>query len=534
MANDPLTQITTHTTVQTAPIPGRTDQVINSAGGFVFEVSPKSRLERFLILGTEGGTYYLGEKELTKDNAEFLISLAGTNPQLLLEVVRDVSLNGRAYKQNPTLFALAVAASFGTPESKAAALKSVSEICRTGTMLFKFNQYVEQFRGRGRALNGAVKRWYLGRGTPSLENQLVKYQQRDGWAHRDLLRLAKPKPDSEVRSNAFRWAAGKEGLDLTGLPTLQAFEALKTVGDNVGEAVRIITEAQLPWEAVPSELLKHPEIWEALVPQMGLTALTRNLGRLTANGWLKQNSASQRLVVEKLSNAADIAAQRVHPMQFLLALTTYQGGQGQKGSLKWAPVPAVIDVVEEAFYLSFGNVEPTDKRRMLSLDTSGSMSNKIMNTNLSCCMATAAMCMTAVRTEKSMTPYTMNFAGNAKTMGALPFTPRTTLIEATRIAQDHNWGTTDCSLPFQYALERGLEIDSFEVYTDNETYAGRTHPVQALAKYRRETGINATLTVVGMTATNFTIADPKDPGMLDVVGFDASAPAAIAYFITSV
>ena len=44
------------------------------------------------------------------------------------------------------------------------------------------------------------------------------------------------------------------------------------------------------------------------------------------------------------------------------------------------------------------------------------------------------------------------------------------------------------------------------------------------------TGRRAKLIVVGMTATKFTIADPSDPGMLDVVGFDAAAPRVMADF----
>jgi 60 kDa SS-A/Ro ribonucleoprotein len=34
-----------------------------------------------------------------------------------------------------------------------------------------------------------------------------------------------------------------------------------------------------------------------------------------------------------------------------------------------------------------------------------------------------------------------------------------------------------------------------------------------------------------MTATEFTIADPKDGGMLDVVGFDTALPDAMAAFV---
>ena len=43
-------------------------------------------------------------------------------------------------------------------------------------------------------------------------------------------------------------------------------------------------------------------------------------------------------------------------------------------------------------------------------------------------------------------------------------------------------------------------------------------------------GIDARMIVVGMTATECSIADPTDPLMLDVAGFDASVPALISGF----
>jgi len=67
-------------------------------------------------------------------------------------------------------------------------------------------------------------------------------------------------------------------------------------------------------------------------------------------------------------------------------------------------------------------------------------------------------------------------------------------------------------------------------YTDNETWAGRMHPVEALQQYRRKSGIAAKLIVSGMTSTGFSIADPSDGGMLDVVGFDSDAPSVMADF----
>ena len=81
-----------------------------------------------------------------------------------------------------------------------------------------------------------------------------------------------------------------------------------------------------------------------------------------------------------------------------------------------------------------------------------------------------------------------------------------------------------------YALDRGREIDAFVIYTDSETWAGDIHPVQALQEYRRASGIPARLVIVGMVSNGFSIADPADPGMLDVVGFDTATPQLISDF----
>jgi 60 kDa SS-A/Ro ribonucleoprotein len=94
------------------------------------------------------------------------------------------------------------------------------------------------------------------------------------------------------------------------------------------------------------------------------------------------------------------------------------------------------------------------------------------------------------------------------------------------------FGGTDCALPMVYATEQELDVDGFVIYTDSETWAGNIQPVQALAKYRKAAGkADASCTIVGMTASGFSIADPKDPRMLDVVGFDTATPQVISEFV---
>jgi 60 kDa SS-A/Ro ribonucleoprotein len=183
--------ISTRRTAQNEPADPR--QVTNAAGGYTFMVDEHARLHRFLTLGTEGGTYYTNARELTRDNAEVVFRAAATDPVGLVRQIVEVSTAGRAPQQNPALFALAIAASADDVDGRRAALAALPEVARTGTQLFLFACYVEQFRGWGPTLRKAVAQWYTEMPVDKLAYQLVKYRQREGWSHYDLLRLASPR-----------------------------------------------------------------------------------------------------------------------------------------------------------------------------------------------------------------------------------------------------------------------------------------------------------------------------------------------------
>lgn len=122
------------------------------------------------------------------------------------------------------------------------------------------------------------------------------------------------------------------------------------------------------------------------------------------------------------------------------------------------------------------------------------------------------------------------FASSRSGLTPLALSPRQRLDDAIRTVSGLPFGGTDCALPMLYALEREREIDTFVIYTDSETWAGGIHPAQALRKYREQSGISASLVVVGMVSNGFSIADPQDQGMLDVVGFDTATPRLISDF----
>jgi len=117
-------------------------------------------------------------------------------------------------------------------------------------------------------------------------------------------------------------------------------------------------------------------------------------------------------------------------------------------------------------------------------------------------------------------------------LSTLAISPRQRMDDVVKAISGLPFGGTDCALPMLEAMKHQWPVDLFVVYTDSETWAGNIHPAQALRQYRQRMGIPARLVVVGMASNGFSIADPADGGMLDVVGFDTITPQVIADFAT--
>lgn len=524
------TQFQTLKTPQSQPIPG-SKQVLNNAGGYVFELDKWKQLERFLILGTEGGTYYVSEKSLTANNAHAAMACIQADGKRAVDLVVSVSDSGRAPKNDPALLVLALAASATDVETRTYALSKLSKVARIPTHLFHFAEYVKQHRGWGPTLHKAIQNWYNGKPVDLLAHQMVKYQQRDGWSHRDMLRKARPKTADEQRNNLYRWAChgvgGSKGVSPTALiPTdVAAFEAVKRA-ETIQQVVDAITMYRLDREMLPTEALTHPEVWGALLDHMPMTAMIRNLGNMSKVGILKPFSTAEKLIVNNLQNVELIQKSRLHPYAILLAARTYAKGKGVLGKGEWTPCPAVVDALDDAFYASFKFIQPTGKRFLIGVDVSGSMSDSVVGGVLSCAEGAAAMAMSIARVEPQV--YIHGFCHQFVDLG---ITAKTTLPDALKRTRGLNFGATDCALPALFALEKKLDVDAIVIVTDNETWVGHTHPKQALIQYRHKTGIPVKQVVIGMATTNFTIADPDDPLSLDVVGFDASVPQTLQEFV---
>ena len=361
----------------------------------------------------------------------------------------------------------------------------------------------------------------------------------------DVLRLAHPKPRSNSVNVVLRYVTKglpaavavfppQDGIPVevvTTLSFLKAVEEVKRLGNNPDDVQRVcaaIREHSLVREHVPTQMLNSIDIWKALLINMPLTAMIRNLGKMSSMNMLGPGSEAAQLVVEKLHNEAALKYARIHPFNLLLSMLVYKQGRGELGSLTWRANTDIVKAMDDAFYLSFKYVEPTGKRYCLAVDVSGSMTWPVTGLELiNAREAAAALSMVTVRSEENC-----EVVGFSMKLTPIPLNRSMTLPDVINTIDRIPMGGTDCAAPMLWAMEKKKKFDVFIVYTDSETHPFRVTPAQALKDYRRKLGIpNAKLIVCAFASNGFTIADPNDPGMLDMAGFDSNGPAVMGTFV---
>ena len=439
------------------------------------------------------------------------------------------------------------------------------------------------YKSEGEIENPYINRIYASR----IQKKTVKEHRITA---RDILRQAHIKPENETQNAMFSWVTKRDNMNYeqavnvltektnsefrdnnagAALSYLLAFEEAQHT-DDVNQVISLIHNQGLTWEMIPNTWFSETrngvdntknraEIWRALIGlpagktspatypdgnvryKMGLTALIRNLPRLSEYGVIKELGTTDvvDLVINSFSQENLIKA-RVHPVRLLSALRGYGKGFTQDGRgqvrFRFKPNNAIMDALEKAFYDSFGTVQGTGKSMGLFIDVSSSMmSGEIAGLpDVTPREAAAIMALATIHSEKHYTVKGFSANGSYWSGGTIlkdiPIRKSHSIKQVSDIMSAMGFGGTDCSLPFVWALEEKAMIDCFVIYTDNESWAGRSHPVEALAKYRKQVNPDARVVFVSFTATDATLIDPKDNKALDIVGFGADGPQVISSF----
>lgn len=350
---------------------------------------------------------------------------------------------------------------------------------------------------------------------------MTKTVETSKWSHRDLFRLAHPKSDDPEFQALGEWILRGSVSEKT--PTL--IQGMVKAHEASADVPALVREYGLSWEMLPTEALNSVDVWEALLEKsVPLGALLRQLPRLTRLGMFPALGGHTASVVARLKDVEELRRARIHPINLLVAHKTYASGKSERGSSSWTPNQKIVDALNDAFYLAFKTVEyPESKNTLIGVDISASMGWG-GNTPLTPAEVAAAMALVILNTEENAAVY-----GFASDLVELPISPSMRLRDVLRETSNRSFGSTNPGALLEKALKDNLPVETFIVVTDNEVNTGR-HVFQLLEKYRAQTGIAARMIVVGVTATEFSIADPKDPLSLDIAGFDSAAPQLIGDF----
>lgn len=503
-----------------------------------------------------------------------------------------------APRKSIALFVLAMVKVFATNDADRVAVHNTirsGSVVSTLANLYEFLNNVYVLNGNqiaaGSGFKQAVADWMMDRKPRNLAMQIAKYRKRTfnngDWRNkeshvitsRDVMRLFHP---TAIRGsdfdNLFAWATKREDMssreladqlssvgvqnESLALMYASAFEEAQAT-DSARRIVELIHNHGLTWEMIPntwfgdSNKRDRKQIMRALlglkafdiVPQgdvwgMPLTALIRNLPRFGAYGLLDDMDVVN-LIVDTLSGDGALerlTKARVHPIRILSALRGFASGKSRSG-LRWQINNAVLDALEEAFYLSFGTLEPMfagtdleEDARIGVFDCSASMDwpeNEIASVpGLRARAAAGVMSLALAHSERHY-----DIFGFTSSWGGDDGLKRLNVRKGDRIQaveaelNNQRGGGTDTSLPFEFGLKNNVKYDLIMILTDNESWAGWRHTSEAQEAYRAKVNPNVKVVYVGFTATQSTVRDLNDEHSIEIVGFDATAPQIIADFV---
>jgi 60 kDa SS-A/Ro ribonucleoprotein len=522
---------------QNQVIPGREkDMTLNHSGAYVFELDCWKRLNRFLILGVDSPTMYQSEKELVMENYACVLECLNQDPMKTIAMINSVSKEHRAPKNESALFAMILATAHKDATVRQAAYRSLSEIIRYGTDLLYVMNVWKKLRKSSMGFRKAITRYYenLGKDPERLAKDLLRFKNRNEWKQTDVIRMIRWDGGNETNQSILKYIfKGESDFRESGkIPKIILGEiAIKEAGDDVKLASGIIEEFGLPRELVPTHFHTQPEIWKSMLPNLKYVALMRNLNHLTRLGVITNDArnADTQYVINTLTNEDEIKRAKVHPLNLLVTMLTYAKGRGVRGDTTWTPIPAVTNALHDALLKSYRYTDKLNINVKIAIDSSGSMFWDSSMTKSGLYAGETAMAMAAwlVKQEDFVS---VEFFSN----GTVPtgINKSTSIFEMIKLIRESGHGGTNCAAPIIDAINKRQNVDLFCVFTDNETngyHAG--HASEYLKKYRAMFNKDAKMVVVGMTATDCSIADPNDPGMLDVAGFDASLPQIIEAFV---
>jgi len=480
-----------------AQLRNRVDATVNHEGGLAFTMDPLSRLYTRLTASL------MGEDKFTTDastsDAELVADVAAAaeaNPEGVLRLAayaRQV-MNMRSAPIATLVLAAAI------PACKPFVRKWTPEIVRRADEPAEVIAYwVKRHgaigshgaKGGEHAFPNALSNGLADALRRFDEYQFAKYDRDGSVKLRDVLRIVRPKPESDQRAALYRYLV-KGDIDATHLPKLAAKAELLRKETFDAEAALLAARSHATWEVLVSKFGSKPEVWNAL--DLPFMAGLRNLSNIMRTG------ADEALgkVMSMFRDPDQVRRSRLLPFRFFSAFRALGGhvSGGRRGGFTWeAPATddrltnhprraEVLDAIQTALEASLANLPRLTGRSFVTADNSGSMDSLLSNkgtvthrdvANLLAAMA-HAMCDNAIVSSFACRHQVLDVSRK----DAL-------LTNMTRIAQTDVGGSTNAWLTVRHLRETKTRVDRIILLSDMQCYdsVGRGDSLaEEVRKYR--------------------------------------------------
>ena len=499
---------------QYAPAKGYEDQMVqNHEGAYSFKVDDLMRLRRWLLLGSEGGSFYQTEEELTLENVQTLEKFIEENSKEVLKVVEEHVDNRWYIRPYYCMFAAVLLTSDRNREVKNDAYRILNKLATTPFNLFRLLNYFKQTRGFGHSVRKFVQGWYLSKDKHTLYYQTLKYRSRDGWTHRDALLQGHVKPFTDWQQELFHFLAelAKGKAKLTDVPPNDNFAiGLKKLyelpenfwtGRSFSEVIDIVTKYRLTWDVIPTEYLNSKELWRELYKNnlVPAQATLRQLPRLAALG------VPSDLYIPVLEENAD----KFSFYEVLRAYGVYRTGKSR--NISFTPIGKVEHSLKRILSSKFDN----DSEVKLNVE-----SGIVIGVDVSASMTWhhGDIGLTPANLAQIFGSYLARVLPKAKYVefdtDIRRTSPHKTFDDALNARA--NGGGTDTSLPFRYAASNGY-YDAVVILTDSETWAGQEHAIEIIDRDLIPRNERFKAVNVPFESNPYSTL-PNDPRFLEVVG----------------
>lgn len=436
-----------------------------------YERPLEERYLQTLLTNTVGNTFYADQQTLMQESDQVHNDMLDVDPEFAAKAL--------AFARNEGFMRL-------QPILGLAKLSAVKQtlFARAFPHVIKIPSDLSDFltilNGQGRGEGGrAVKREVGGFLNGVSEYWALKYNGRGrGYSIGDMVATAHVKAANDRQNRLFRYAMGKE-TPLGGLPQLAAFEALKRA-ETDDERIRWINEGKLPHEIVTGAIKPTKAVWNAILEQMPIFALLRNLNTMDRAGVLDERQA---YISARLTDGEALRKSKILPFRFLSAYNEVQK-------------PWLKDALRQAVELTFDNLPNIDGRTAVFLDISGSMDGQYLRIGS----------VFALALYKKTGGDSLFWLFNTQVGDAQPSRVDSILSQAERI---RSFGGTDTGAPVRALLGHPQPFDNIIIITDEQQNVGSPF-YRELLTYRQARNQSARAYVIDLAPYQSGMVPPSD------------------------